>query len=226
MQPATATTHAMNEQNAKQEPPKKPYMPDASRAMSCPFCGGDDIALSLGDPGAPYPGGYFTIECINQDCPCEVNVSIKRRTDKEGAEVAAWEEALAMWNTRPAITPADAPTTNASIPLAAPETDALRSELSHSSEDGLSLLARMTKHARKLERTIATLTAELAEAMKDGERLDWLEKHRPWVHNAASGYTTSFGANDPYWGLAPRGSETIYGNTFRAAIDAARKDSK
>lgn len=60
---------------------------------------------------------------------------------------------------------------------------------------------------------------------KDAERLDWLDKNRPWVHNAASGYTESFGAKGPYWGLAPKNTNTIYGETMREAIDAA-KDSQ
>jgi hypothetical protein len=71
------------------------------------------------------------------------------------------------------------------------------------------------------EQDIATLRAQLAEAQKDTKRLDWIERYRPWVHNAASGYTESFGPKNPYWGIAPKDTETIYGDTFRAAIDAA-----
>lgn len=59
------------------------------------------------------------------------------------------------------------------------------------------------------------------EVGRDTARLDWLEKNKPWIHNAASGYTKSFGYKSPYWGIALKHTETRYGETFRAAIDAA-----
>ena len=52
----------------------------------------------------------------------------------------------------------------------------------------------------------------------DRERLDWLEANKPWVHNAAEGYSPG----QRYWGLACLNRETAYGFTFREAIDSAR----
>lgn len=73
----------------------------------------------------------------------------------------------------------------------------------------------------RLSAEIARLSQQLAERAADSRRLDWLEKHRPWIHNAASGYTESFGPKSPYWGVAPKDKATIYGDTFRAAIDSS-----
>lgn len=58
-----------------------------------------------GNCGAPYPGGYFTIECWNDDCGIQVTLSEKRRTDLKGmthaeAEIAIWPEIHAIWNRR------------------------------------------------------------------------------------------------------------------------------
>lgn len=65
----------------------------------------------------------------------------------------------------------------------------------------------------------AQLEAELAEARKDSERLDWLEAH-PRIIVAATGYR---GAKDSwYWRDETDALATHETATLRAAIDSAR----
>ena len=73
--------------------------------LPCPFCGADPARYLDTHCGAPYPGGYFTIECQNDACPAEVNVCEKRKTDLKGmthdeAEQVIWPEVIALWNFR------------------------------------------------------------------------------------------------------------------------------
>lgn len=67
------------------------------------------------------------------------------------------------------------------------------------------------------ERKIAALQAELAEARKDSERLDWLEKHQDFSpFQETSDPNVPKGEPFKFWyiiGLS---------HTLRAAIDAAR----
>lgn len=72
--------------------------------LPCPFCGSQPSAY-VGDPGAPFAGGYFTIECPNTECPVEACVSLKRRTDlpemtHQEAEESIWPTVRAIWNRR------------------------------------------------------------------------------------------------------------------------------
>jgi hypothetical protein len=79
-------------------------MESKNNILPCPFCGQAPVQ-SIGDPGAPYPGGYFTIECLNKECNIEVCLSVKKRTDLEGmtyleAREQIWPEIISKWNAR------------------------------------------------------------------------------------------------------------------------------
>ena len=71
--------------------------------------------------------------------------------------------------------------------------------------------------------TIDTLRAQLAEAQKDAERLDWIIEHRAYVvsdPDCCDGYWLNY--------ARPDGSTWVQADeheTPRAAIDAAREQS-
>jgi len=72
--------------------------------LPCPFCGSIPRAY-VGNCGAPYPGGYFEIACVNDACHVAPCFSEKRRTDLIGmthdeAEAHLWPEMIAKWNLR------------------------------------------------------------------------------------------------------------------------------
>lgn len=52
------------------------------------------------------------------------------------------------------------------------------------------------------------------------DNLNWFETIRPWVHNQCNGFDA-----EPYWGLAPIGRPTVYGETFIAAIAKLKKEA-
>ena len=63
----------------------------------CPWCGGQPTVY-FGDPGAPYPGGYYGIACENESCPMsEVNVDKKAYAVDELETV---KDLVDIWNTR------------------------------------------------------------------------------------------------------------------------------
>lgn len=101
--------------------------------------------------------------------------------------------------------------TDALLTAVQPTLDRLERELAEAKKDNELLVA---SNQERFD-CIATLRA-------DKERLDWLEAHRPWVHNQCNDFN-----GGPYWGLAPRNSPTIYGDTMRAALSAsaARKET-
>ena len=89
-------------------PPEGAVVVDVPRLvvpLPCPFCGVEPLAYVDDNCGAPYPGGYFTIECENEDCAVNSCLSEKRRTYLQGmthdeAEAAIWPEIIAKWNIR------------------------------------------------------------------------------------------------------------------------------
>lgn len=85
--------------------------PGPSGLLPCPFCGHEPICF-IADPGAPFPGGYPTIACGNEDeenpCPVaradgkyhvtrECEVSKKSRVENYAE---TWQELAIAWNTR------------------------------------------------------------------------------------------------------------------------------
>jgi hypothetical protein len=72
----------------------------------------------------------------------------------------------------------------------------------------------------RLQEEIYRLRTELAEARKDGERLDWLEGiHGVTVAGCIANVTGQ--GDDWYWRVDLGNGPGIHGNTIRAAIDAA-----
>ena len=62
----------------------------------CPFCG-HAPNTGCSDPGAPYPGGYFFIECSNDDCPARPCCDKKAYATEEEPTFSLL---AARWNTR------------------------------------------------------------------------------------------------------------------------------
>jgi hypothetical protein len=85
------------------DPVAAPLLPEL---LPCPFCGNKDLCMSIADPGAPYPGGYFEIWCEGEDCPTdEMKVSLKHYADTPEREAEGWRKAAAKWNTRTPLPP-------------------------------------------------------------------------------------------------------------------------
>jgi hypothetical protein len=66
--------------------------------LPCPFCGEAPWA-GIQDPGAPFPGGYYAIECHNLACEVAPGAVIKARTE-DGPATA--KRVIEAWNHRPA----------------------------------------------------------------------------------------------------------------------------
>ena len=80
--------------------------------------------------------------------------------------------------------------------------------------------AKFQELCERTEDTIDTLRAQLAEAQKDSERLDWIIEHRAYVVSDPD-------CCDGYWLNYPRKDGTLWVQTTehetpRAAIDAAK----
>lgn len=64
--------------------------------LPCPFCG-SDASLGMDDPGAPFPGGYFFVECRNEACFVDTDNFQKGRFEEE-ADIL--KKLAGRWNAR------------------------------------------------------------------------------------------------------------------------------
>lgn len=67
-----------------------------SELKPCPWCG-EEPSLSFADPGAPFPGGYYSIDCDNDNCMAQTEFCKKALAENELETV---KELINNWNTR------------------------------------------------------------------------------------------------------------------------------
>lgn len=158
------------------------------------------------------PGAEYRQQDSMEDVISQLRAEVERLT-KERDAVSAWSGEVREQNVKMAEMVAT-----------------LQRERDEARAEALAIWKHTCVHHNDAERKAASevcpvcLRAQLAEREEDRALLDWIDAktRRPWIHNAASGYTESFGPKSPYWGIAIQDRETIYGDTLRAAIRAAR----
>lgn len=75
-----------------------------STLLPCPFCG-EAPQFGRFDPGAPYPGGYYYVTCLNENCPVNISIRCDKKAYSENA-ADAFQEVISRWNTRAPVRPA------------------------------------------------------------------------------------------------------------------------
>lgn len=79
--------------------------------------------------------------------------------------------------------------------------------------------ARLAEQATPKVLEVIQKFAPTLLATKDSQILDFMDDHRPWVHQQCGGISGLL-----YWGMVIQGHETVFGKTFREVAEKAMAD--